>query len=112
MQRFTFLHKAALIRAAQESAKERRRIMREHDISEEEFAEWEKLYEAYGAAGLRVTRLKSYRKPVTRAAPGPMGGLEAAVDNSASVDKPKQPREPAETSLLTPRGGHRSIEKK
>lgn len=32
-----------------------------YNLSEEEFSAWERLYERYGAKGLRVTRVQQYR---------------------------------------------------
>ena len=61
--------KAALVSAVRDGKMNIEDACRYYMLSTEEFAAWERAIEAYGVAGLRVTRLQVYRDaPPTRLA--------------------------------------------
>jgi hypothetical protein len=60
-KRWVARRKAAVVTAVRSGAIGLEEACRRYELSEEEFHAWERGIEAYGVAGLRVTRLQIYR---------------------------------------------------
>jgi len=60
-KRWIARRKAAVVTAVRSGAIGLAEACRRYELSEEEFHAWERGIEAYGVAGLRVTRLQIYR---------------------------------------------------
>jgi hypothetical protein len=68
-KRWVARRKAAIVNAVRSGEMNIEDACRYYKLSTEEFAAWERAIEAHGVAGLRVTRLQSYRDaPPTRLA--------------------------------------------
>jgi hypothetical protein len=61
-KRWVVRHKAAVVAAVKSGVITLDEVYRRYDISDEEFVTWQELIERHGIRGLRVTRLKEYRK--------------------------------------------------
>lgn len=59
--RWTFHRKAAVIEAIAAGTLSRRIAVKRYGLTAEELEEWQRLYQAHGARGLRTTRLLQYR---------------------------------------------------
>jgi transposase-like protein len=62
IKRWTIRRKAAVLAAIRTGLITREEVCRRYQLSEEELFSWERAFEAYGLAGLRVTRLQMYRR--------------------------------------------------
>jgi transposase-like protein len=60
-QRWVVRRKAAVVAAVRSGGITIEEACRAYELSEEEFLAWQRAFEAYGLAGLHVTRLKQYR---------------------------------------------------
>ena len=61
-KRWVVRRKAAVVEAVRSGVITLDEVSQRYDISAEEFGIWQKLVEGHGVRGLRVTRLKDYRK--------------------------------------------------
>jgi len=62
-KRWVVRRKAAVVAAVRSGEITIEQACRYYQLSEEEFLSWERAFEIYGLAGLRVTRIQQYRKP-------------------------------------------------
>jgi hypothetical protein len=60
-KRWVARRKAAVVTAVRSGAISLEEACRRYHLSEEEFLAWERGIDAYGVAGLRITRLQIYR---------------------------------------------------
>jgi transposase-like protein len=60
-KRWTIRRKAAVLAAVRAGEITREEVCSRYEISEAEFHSWRRTFELYGLAGLRVTRLRTYR---------------------------------------------------
>ena len=60
-KRWTIRRKAAILAAVRAGEITREEACSRYELSEEEFLSWQRTFEAHGLAGLRVTRLQTYR---------------------------------------------------
>lgn len=60
-QRWVVRRKASVVAAVRSGAITIEEACRTYQLSEEELLAWQRAFETYGFAGLRVTRLKQYR---------------------------------------------------
>jgi len=65
IKRWVPRRKAAVVTAVRSGAISIEEACRRYHLSEEEFLAWERGIEAYGVAGLRITRLQVYRNGPT-----------------------------------------------
>ena len=84
MKRWTFRRKAELIIRISENADLQSEILAENDISEEEYAEWLRLYNRGGQKGLHVTKLQRYREVSLRQRKTPLP-VNPQIPQSVSV---------------------------
>lgn len=62
-RRWVASRKAAVVRAVMTGLILRKEALERYNLSEDEFAEWEKAVETHGEAALRATALQRYRQP-------------------------------------------------
>jgi transposase-like protein len=62
-RRWVVRRKAAVVAAVQSGKITLEEACRRYNLSEEEFREWQRAFEAHGLPGLRATRLQQYRTP-------------------------------------------------
>ena len=62
-QRWVASRKAAVVRGVACGLITREDAMTDYNLSDEEFAEWEKAVETHGEAALKATALQKYRQP-------------------------------------------------
>ena len=60
--RWTIRRKAAVVAAVRSGTISMEEALRRYQLSEEEFLSWQRVFETYGLAGLRVTRVQQYRR--------------------------------------------------
>jgi transposase-like protein len=65
-RRWVVRRKAAVVAAVQGGKITLEEACRRYNLSEEEFREWQRAFEAHGLPGLRATRLQQYRTPPSR----------------------------------------------
>jgi hypothetical protein len=61
VRRWTIRRKAAVLNAIANGVLTREEACQRYQLSEEELASWQRIYEAHGLPGLRSTRLQQYR---------------------------------------------------
>ena len=61
-KRWVIRRKAAVVEAVKSGVITLDEVCQRYDISAEEFAIWQELIDRHGVRGLRVTKLKDYRK--------------------------------------------------
>lgn len=59
--RWTIRRKAAVVTAVANEVLTREEACRRYQLTEEEFAGWQRSFESYGLPGLRSTRIQQYR---------------------------------------------------
>ncbi len=62
IKRWVTRRKAEVVAAVAGGLLSREEACERYALSDEEFAGWERLYNAHGAKGLRATRLQQYRR--------------------------------------------------
>ena len=62
-KRWVVRRKAAVVAAVRNGEITLEDACRYYQLSEEEYLSWERAFEVYGLAGLRVTRTQQYRSP-------------------------------------------------
>jgi len=67
--RWVARRKAAVVAAVRSGKITMEEALRRYQLSEEEFLSWQRAFETYGLAGLRVTRVQQYGG--SRPPPGP-----------------------------------------
>ena len=65
-RRWVVRRKAAVVAAVQGGKITLEEACRRYNLSEEEFREWQRAFEAHGLPGLRATRLQQYRAAPSR----------------------------------------------
>jgi transposase-like protein len=65
-RRWVVRRKAAVVAAVQSGKITLEEACRRYNLSEEEFREWQRAFEAHGLPGLRATRLQQYRTSPSR----------------------------------------------
>jgi transposase-like protein len=65
-RRWVVRRKAAVVAAVQSGKITLEEACRRYNLSEEEFREWQRAFEAHGLPGLRATRLQQYRTSRSR----------------------------------------------
>jgi hypothetical protein len=61
VRRWTIRRKAAVLAAVANNVLTREEACQRYQLSEQEFASWQQVFETHGLAGLRATRLQHYR---------------------------------------------------
>lgn len=64
--RWTIRRKAAVVTAVANGLLTREEACRRYQLTEEEFASWQRAFETYGLPGLRSTRIQQYRDRTSR----------------------------------------------
>jgi hypothetical protein len=69
MERWTRFRKQAVLQAITTGELSRAEAIAKYELSEEELYQWERLYNRFGTAGLRATRVQVYRELVKHVKP-------------------------------------------